>query len=366
MRWKCLFVCLMAACLLTSCTLLPEEEAVRTAPVTRSYVRPEYSTAAVERGDLIHSVKISCSYVPVQTASLSFALDDEYIDRFLVQAGDSVKAGQVLAQLQLGDLQERIAAAQTEAAVLEMRLTHEKKQYDLNLKRLEITTAQMDALQKAQALEKARESYTQSVRSLQDLLTFNRLTLEALNSELAKRQIRAPFDGTVTRVTDFEEGDKSEFGIGVLTLVDSTRSIFHASTEYWDRFTPGEVYWITVKKEDYEAVVVSEEELGLAPQARETGKRSYVYFALTRPSFELKDGDTGTVEMVVDQRLNVLHVPAGAVSAAGGRPIVYELREDGMKTYRYVETGVTIDGRTEIISGLEKGESVIVKGGGNR
>jgi hypothetical protein len=64
---------------------------------------------------------------------------------------------------------------------------------------------------------------------------------------------------------------------------------------------------------------------------------------------------------VLDERLNVLYVPAKAVSTANDEPIVYYLREDGMKAYKYVEPGVTINNRTEIISGLTEGESVIVK-----
>jgi len=361
MRWKCLIVCLLSACLLTSCTLLPQEETVRTAPVVRSYTRPEYYTVEVERGDLIDIAKVSCNYVPVQTASLSFVLDDEYIDRYMVQTGDTVEAGQLLAQLQLGDLEAQIAALKNDIAVIDLQTAHEQKQYDLELRRLEITTAQMDEAEKKEAYDQAQETYIRTVQSLQDSLTYQQLMLAALEGDLAQRQIRAPFGGTITRVADFKEGDKSEFGIGVITLVDSTRSIFRASTEYWDRFTPGDSHQIAVRKETYDAVVVSAAELGLEEPVREAGKRSYVYFALTQPSFELKDGDTGTLEIVLDERLDVLHVPAKAVSAANGEPIIYYLREDGMKAYKYVETGRTIDARTEIISGLEEGESVIVK-----
>jgi len=360
-RISLLLVCLLTACLLSSCALLPEEETIRTAPVVRSYERPEYHTVQVERGDLINEVKVSCNYVPVQTASLSFAMDDEYIDRYLVQTGDSVEKGQLLAQLQLGDLETRIASVENEITVLELQIEYEKKYHELDQQRLAITTAQLDSVEKNEAYEKAQESYAQQMQSLQDSLTYKQLSLQSLQDDLAQRQIRAPFSGTVTRVADYKDGDRSEFGIGVITLVDSTRSIFRASTEYWDRFAPGDSHQISVKKEIYDAVVVSAAELGLAEPAREEGKRSYVYFALNQPAFELKDGDTGTLEIVLDERLGVLHVPAKAVSAANGQPIVYYLREDGMKAYKYVETGATIDARTEILSGLEEGESVIIK-----
>lgn len=361
MRWKKLFICLLSACMLTSCTLLPEEETVRTAPQVRTYTRPEYNTIQVERGDLINMAKVGCNYVPVQTASLSFQLDDEFIDRCMVQTGDSVAEGQLLAQLQLGDLEARIAAAKNEIAVLKLQMEYEQERYDLQMQRLKLTTAQMDALEKKEAYEQSEKSFAQLMQSKQDSLAYKELTLKGLQKKLDQRQIRAPFNGTLTRVAGFEEGDRSEFGVSVMTLVDSTRSIFRASTEHWNRFVPGEHHVITVKKEPYEAVVVSAQELGLPEPVRTEGKKSYVYFVLTQPSFELKDGDTGTVEIVLNERLNVLYVPANAVTAANNKPIVYYVREDGMKAYKYVEPGMTINGCTEILSGLEEGEKVIVK-----
>lgn len=354
-------LCIASAGLLSSCALLPEEETVRTAPLVRSYVRPEYHTVQVERGDLIEDVKITCNYVPVQTASLSFALDDEFIDRYLVQTGDTVEEGQLLAQLQLGDLESQITTMQNEIAVLELQIEYSEKQYALDLKRLEITTEQMDALERQETIDQAQQAYQRQAQALQDSLTYKQLSLKALQDDLDERQIRAPFGGTITRVAAYEDGDKSEFGIGVITLVDSTRSIFRASTEHWDRFTPGDHHLITVRRDTYEAVVTTEAELGLAPQVRETGKRGYVYFTLTQPSFELKDGDSGTVEIVLNERLDVLHVPAKAVSEANGQPIVYYLNEDNLKAYKYVQTGTTIDARTEITAGVVEGESLIIK-----
>ena len=363
MRRKCLLglLLLLAACVLSSCALLPEEETVRTAPVVRSFVRPTYETAVVEQSDLFQMAKVSCSYVPVQTVSLTFALDDEYIDRVMAQTGDMVEEGQLLAQLQLGDLESRIANVENEIAVLNLRIAHADKLYALEQQRLAITTAKMEPMEKQEALEAAEESYETQARSLQDTLAVRTLALKALEKDLAQRQIRAPFSGTVTRVKDYEQGERSEFGVSVITLVDSTRSIFRASTEHWARFVPGDVYEISVKKVPYEAIVVSAQELGLEEPKREEGQKSYVYFALAEPSFELEDGDMGTIQIVLDERLNALHVPAKAVSTANGEPIVYYLREDGMKAYKTVQTGVTIDGRIEILSGLEAGEQIIVE-----
>ena len=356
-----LLFCLLAACLLTSCALLPQEETVQTAPVVSTYERPEYQTAAVERGDLIQTIRINCSYVPVRTENLSFAMDDEYIDRYFVQAGDTVEQEQLLAQLKLGNLESRIAAARSEAEAIRLQIAYEEKRYALDVERLDITTGELDPLSREETYQKQQDQYEKTLRSLQDSLTLKELSVQTMEKDLADRQITAPFTGTVTRVAKFREGDRSEFGTGVITLVDSTRSVFRASTEHWERFAVGDTCEVVVRKTPYQAVVVSEEELGLEAETRLPGKRGNIYFALVEAAYELKDGDSGTVEIVLDKRLDALHVPAKAVSETEGSPIVYFLREDGMKAWKPVETGATINGRTEILSGLEEGELIVVK-----
>ena len=84
---------LTAVMLLSGCSLLPEEETVKSSPVIRQFTRPVFKTAQVTRGDMIQTLKVSCKYVPVQTVSLGFALGGEYIDRFFVEVGDQVQQG---------------------------------------------------------------------------------------------------------------------------------------------------------------------------------------------------------------------------------------------------------------------------------
>ena len=101
---------LTAVMLLSGCSLLPEEERVKSSPVIRQFTRPVFKTAQVTRGDMIQTLKVSCKYVPVQTVSLGFALGGEYIDRFFVEVGDQVQQGQLLGQLRLDDLEEAVSS----------------------------------------------------------------------------------------------------------------------------------------------------------------------------------------------------------------------------------------------------------------
>ena len=57
---------------LSACSLMPEEEVYRSAPVTKDYEAAPYQFAAVVRGDMELTEKISLNYVPVQTEKLAF------------------------------------------------------------------------------------------------------------------------------------------------------------------------------------------------------------------------------------------------------------------------------------------------------
>lgn len=365
MRFKklCLALLLASGLLLTSCALLPEEEAIRTAPVIRAYTPAEYHTLQVRRGDLIRSAKVTCQYVPVKTASLSFALGDEFVDKTFVQAGDAVQEGQLLAQLELGDLEKRIEEAGNVAAELEVRHTYQQKLYELALRRHEAASQDWSEEEKTQALEDIRAEYAQRSQELLDALELQNLTLKELEEELALRQIRAPFSGTVSRVSKYEDGDRSSLVASVLTLVDSTISLFRANTEHWEQFHVGDEYEIVVRNQPYRAVVTDEAALGLETQEREPGKRADVYFALSEPALELEEGNIGTLVLILSEHEAVVYVPKTALSATDGNPIVYYRREDGMKAIKTVETGVTVGDYVEILSGLEEGEEIIVDEG---
>jgi len=86
-----------------------------------------------------------------------------------------------------------------------------------------------------------------------------------------------------------------------------------------------------------------------------------VYLKLKNPSFEMEDGAKGSVVLVLDSREDVLMLGQGAVSEINGQSIVYYQKEDGMKGYKEIETGLIANRMVEIISGLEEGEMVITK-----
>ena len=112
-------ICLV---LLTGCGLLPQEEEALAPPV----VEPEavdYETVAVERKDMVKQERRSGSVVAVEGARLAFAGDGGQIGAVHVQVDQKVQKGDVLAELDTGDLASRIR--QQEIAVRKAEMAYQ-------------------------------------------------------------------------------------------------------------------------------------------------------------------------------------------------------------------------------------------------
>lgn len=357
-RWGLLMV--SAVCLLlASCSLLPEEEQFKTAPLIREYEREAYDFTFVERGDMKLTEKISLTYVPVQTETLRYKVGGLYFDEAFVQAGDAVEAGQLLAQLDLSGIEDEIKTCDVQIEKLNIRMETLEKNRALALERNRIEAN--GAAEAENALKQTNREYDRQKQALEDEMTILKLQKAEYEQQMAERQLRAGISGTVTYVRSTKPGERSVAGERFMTIADATMSLFKTDTTYWAYFEPGQEFMITVSKAEYEAVVTCEEELGLPEAEKIEGKVGAVYLKLKNPSFEMEDGAKGTIELVLDTREDVLMVSQSAVSEINGQTVVYYQKEDGMKAYKPVETGLIANRMVEIVSGLTEGEQLITK-----
>ena len=70
---------------------------------------------------------------------------------------------------------------------------------------------------------------------------------------------------------------------------------------------------------------------------------------------------SGSVNVVLDQREDVLYVDRKAVKTADGKYFVYMLDENGLRTRKEITTGLETGNYVEIVSGLTEGDSVILE-----
>ena len=92
------------------------------------------------------------------------------------------------------------------------------------------------------------------------------------------------------------------------------------------------------------------------------GQQGQVSTAMTE-DFQLREGLTVTVSIIVDEATDVLLVPNAAITSQGGQSYVQVISPDGTTEERSVVTGLSDWQFTEIVEGLNEGEQVVVPQG---
>ena len=140
-RMFCLAITLMLF-LMTGCGLIPKEEELPAAPMLEEADTEEYILTPVVRGDLIVTQTIRASYIPSASEKLAFTIGGEYIGHVYVSLGDEVKAGDVLMELDLTQIESQIEAQQTQIDSLYLQLSQLYEQEALALEEARILDRQ--------------------------------------------------------------------------------------------------------------------------------------------------------------------------------------------------------------------------------
>jgi membrane fusion protein, multidrug efflux system len=99
----------------------------------------------------------------------------------------------------------------------------------------------------------------------------------------------------------------------------------------------------------------------LSPVIDPSSRSKEAAFALTAPWEAVQAGMFAEVTMVTDRRTGTLTVPVASVVRRGGQESVFVVEEETARLVP-VETGISADGRVEILRGLSPGRLVVVEG----
>jgi len=115
-------------------------------------------------------------------------------------------------------------------------------------------------------------------------------------------------------------------------------------------------YQVKVEIESLEAVIQERQE------ARQEATQQAMLTIIPK-DFQLREGLTVTVSILVEERNDVLLVPNAAITSSGGRAYVQVVSPDGTTTERAITTGISDWQYTEVTKGLSEGEQVVVPQG---
>ena len=272
--------------------------------------------------------------------------------------------------------------------IREIREDLEKAWYDFSraasgsVDAKEVTAKEMGVEVAKLQLEDAQISIADVQQDLED-------TQEALEEAKSKSPIiTAPFNGFITRV-DVSGGDEVKKGTVAVQLADPAKfeaDIMVSETDIFQVKLGGEA-WVQVDAMpmlnlpalvthisptatiqsgvvNYK-VKVKIQSLEAVMQERQQGRRGQPgQMPMMLPEdFQLREGLTVTVSILVEERNDVLLVPNAAITYQGRQTYVQMISPDGVIEERSITIGISNWQYTEVTDGLREGEEVVVPQG---
>lgn len=347
-------LCLALMMTLSGCGLMPKEEELPKAPVMAEGQSQTYTLAEVVRGNVIVSDNVRVSYVPASSEKLSFSEGGEYVRHVYVKAGDKVKAGDVLMELDLTDIDEQIQDQQDQLDQLNLSLTQLQESEEVDLEEARLQDAQHPG-QTVSNETTVTEQYDSQKSMLTSSIQVGQARLQELEAKRAQRRITASIDGTVTYLYQFDQWEATVKDKQVAVISNMDQALFEAYSDNASLLQSGRTYTVTCGDSDFEAVAYTGKELNYPSL-----KPDSLYLQLTTPAPDLTEGDKGTVSIAKEQHLDTLVVPSDAVEKQGDKTIVYVLNDKGYKETQTVTCGLDNGTVVEIVDGLEEGQTIVV------
>jgi len=256
------------------------------------------------------------------------------IDKMLVTPGQKVKAGELLAELDVREIRAKLDQA---TPVREQAEKDLKRFTDLLVKRV-ITQQEFEA-----AESKARVA---------------RAAVTEAETMLGYAKVTAPFDGVITRKLA-DVGDLATPGKPLVEMEDPAALRLEAAVPeaIIDRIALGSKLGVRIGANELEGVVRE-----ISPTANPNSRTLLVKLDLPA-SPGLRTGQFGRVAVPVAET-SVLRVPASAVIRRGQMELVF-IRDGDHARLRIVKTGKPIAGQIEIVSGVIAGEQIVTERAGD-
>ncbi len=344
---------------MTGCGQKVEEEPVIVvADEAPAYV---YSMTEVKKGYVALTKKFNCRYMQTKEQTVAFPVGGKKIEKIYVREGDYVKPGDVLAEISTGSLDEEIAALEykIKKEQLQKQYLDIHEEFDLRGSYFSFvygTKCEEEDLEEYEERdEDIRDSYKNQREDYSDEAEFDTAELAKLKKELADSRIYASMSGMVYSVKSNLEGTISKKDEVIMTVIDGNEGVFAMEEpDYADCFSKDDILKMDISygsaKGIYDVVPYNMDSWG-----------EVQYFSIyDGPENDGIEMDTmGNISVVLDERENVLMLPNTCIFNADGKAYVYVLDENNMKTVCWIEIGLEGDDYTEIISGLQEGDTVV-------
>lgn len=333
----------VVAASLSGCYLLPDEEEVLTAPTVKAS-EVNYTTVAAKRKTLEKKIVNSGTVSSVKMHNLSYEKQGGTISKFYVHAGDTVKKGDKICEIDTTDIE-----------------------YQIQLKELDRKRAYLYT----QVLYENNCTQSEYDRAYVDVELLD-IELEKLYKQRDQAVLTAPASGTISALADVRVGDYASPGQTIATIMQTDDLYIAIKPNDLTAFDMGQQLQIRIGEEYYdgevfmnpdELVKLKEEEADSHEKLEEGGieyttDMIYVRFVSDPPVDAV--GQLVDTVLVQDRSENCIAISNNLIKTVDGESVVYVLR-DGEKTAVPVEVGLKTGSQSEIVSGLNEGDLIVIR-----
>ena len=345
-------------------------------PEVAPVAAPRVTVSKVVPTEIIEKIDVAGTFAAQEDVFISPQVEGLQISEILVDEGDKVAKGQVLARLNRATLDAQLAQwnatlAVADASIAQAASSVTQAEAALSLSAPALGRAQdlvkMGAgttavLEQRQSDQRGNEARLASAKSGLVLAKADKTSKEAQRNELLVRISRAdvvaPVNGTVTR---------RAARLGAIASASADPMFRLAANGIVELEADVPEIKLSKVKPDQPAQVVVGEDVTLTgkvrrvlPEVDKTTRLGKVRISLPEDQrIHIGAFARGTIELA---RRNVLAVPAAAVLYEGGEAVIQTV-SDGHVTTKKVTLGLMVDGKVEIASGLTAGETIIERAG---
>ena len=301
--------------------------------------RKPVTTAQVERSDFEHFVEIQASVAADDYINVTGEVAGRILN-LTVEEGDRVRKGQLIAELDLEQLDKQEAELEKALELAQTVYERQKRLWDQNI------GSEIQYLEAKNSKERLEKS------------------METLAFQMTKSKIYAPVSGIVEEVY-LKNGELASPGMPIVQLLNPNRlkAVADVSESYLRAVNRGEKVKIAFP-------ALQEEQMATITMIGSTidpSNRTFNVEARISASSDLIKPNLLATMFIKDKaEEDVVTIPLAMVQQeVGGRDFVYVLENGKAGAFAkkvYVKTGDAYDGEIVIESGLEGGETLIMEG----
>jgi multidrug efflux pump subunit AcrA (membrane-fusion protein) len=358
------------------------------------------TTFTVVRGPIVNEVNMQGEIVPTKQDKLFFK-ESGIIDQVYFGPGDTFKKGDVLASLQLGDLQTQLQQAQIDLSVAQDNLAIQKLQQAYNLQQaqsnvaiaqdqvdlatidvqnafgaqLQIAKLNLDIANERLKVAQANLALIEGQvnTNLDQIVQKDLLTVQQLNNEIADRELVAPYDGIVLLLRILPGEKATAFDDTVITVGDPTEIVIQIPFDNQlsttlDVTSEAYLYFNKDKSNLYpvkyipEFMPITNNLSGINTSPTGTITLNFLYFSIPENiSRELLPvGSKVNLQIILGSKQDALLLPPVAIRGNETFKYVIVIEDNYHRRVEVVQIGIQTTTQWEIIApGLEEGDKIL-------